>query len=141
MAPGTNIGAATPVSASGQDLEETLANKVTNDAAAFIRSIAEERGRNGDKLEETVRKGASFTATEAVDLHVVDFIASDEAMNLLRQLHGLEVETRSGILDSSIDGLGIESVDKNLLEHFLEFLADPDVAFLLLDHRRPGGGH
>jgi membrane-bound serine protease (ClpP class) len=77
MAPGTNIGAATPISGTGEDLGETLANKVTNDAAALIRSIAQERGRNQDKLEETVREAASFSAKQAVEFDVVDFIADD----------------------------------------------------------------
>lgn len=131
MAPGTNIGAATPVSASGDDLDETLANKITNDAAALIRSIAEERGRNAAKLEETVRRGASFTATQAVDLGIVDFIASD-VPDLLRQLHGRTVKTRSGEWVLDTDGLAARDLDKNLLEHFLEFIAQPDVAFLLL---------
>ena len=131
MAPGTNIGAATPVSASGDDLDETLANKVTNDAAALIRSIAEERGRNAAKLEETVRQGASFTATQAVDLGIVDFIASDE-QDLLGQLHGRSVKTRSGEWFLDTEGLDARDLEKNLLEHFLEFIAHPDVAFLLL---------
>ena len=131
MAPGTNIGAATPVSASGAEMGETLANKITNDAAALIRSIAEERGRNSAKLEETVRQGASFTATQAVELGMVDFIASDEG-DLLRQLHGRVVKTKSREWVLDTNGLTAESLDKNLLEHFLEFIADPDVAFLLL---------
>ena len=131
MAPGTNIGAATPVSASGDDLDETLANKITNDAAALIRSIAEERGRNAAKLEETVRQGASFTATQAVDLNMVDFIASD-VPDLLRQLHGRTVKTRSGEWVLDTDGVAARDLEKNLLEHFLEFIAQPDVAFLLL---------
>ena len=131
MAPGTNIGAATPVGASGEDLEETLATKVTNDAAAFIRSIAEERGRNGEKLEETVIEGASFTATEALDLDMIDFVASDQD-DLLSQLQGWEVETRSGTLTLDTGDLAVRGLEKNLLEHFLEFLANPDVAFLLL---------
>ena len=131
MAPGTNIGAATPVSASGRDMGETLANKITNDAAALIRSIAEERGRNSAKLEETVRQGASFTSTQAVELGVVDFIASD-VDDLLRQLHGRTVTTKSREWVLDTDGLTAENLDKNLLEHFLEFIADPDVAFLLL---------
>lgn len=131
MAPGTNIGAATPVSASGKDIGETLANKVTNDAAALIRSIAEERNRNGEKLEETVRQGASFTATEAAQLGMVDFIATD--MNdLIRQLDGLEVTTRSGPTTLQTEGLAARDLEKNMLEHFLEVLANPDVAFLLL---------
>lgn len=131
MSPGANIGAATPVSGSGRDLDETLATKATNDAAAWIRSIAEERGRNGAKLESTVREGASYTASEAVALGMVDFIATDEA-DLLRQLDGRVVKTRSREWTLETDGLALESLDQNLLEHFLEFLAHPDVAFLLL---------
>ncbi len=131
MAPGTNIGAATPVSATGQDIGETLANKVTNDAAALIRSIAAERGRNGEKLEETVRSGASFTAAEAVESGMVDFIAIDEA-DLLGKLDGREIRTKSATWTLDTDGLSIQSLEKSALEHFLEFLADPDVAFLLL---------
>ncbi len=131
MAPGTNIGAATPVSATGEDIGETLANKVTNDAAALIRSIAEERNRNGEKLEETVRLGASFTATEAVELGMVDFIATDTD-DLIRQLNGREVTTRSGSSTLQTEEITARDLEKNLLEHFLEFLANPDVAFLLL---------
>ena len=131
MAPSTNIGAATPVSATGQELDETLANKVTNDASALIRSIADERGRNGEKLEDTVRKGASFTASEAVDLNLVDFVATN-LDNLLAQLHGREVTTRSRTWTLDTNDLLLQDLDKNPLEHFLEFIANPDVAFLLL---------
>lgn len=131
MAPGTNIGAATPVSGSGEDIGETLANKVTNDAAALIRSIAQERGRNAQKLEETVRLAASFTATEAVDLGIVDFIASD-VNDLLRQLDGRQVTTPDRTFTLQTQDIAVRNLDKNLLEHFLEFLANPDVAFLLL---------
>ena len=67
MSPGTNIGAATPVSSTGQELEETLASKVENDAAALIRSIAQERGRNEEALEQTVREAAAFSANEALE--------------------------------------------------------------------------
>ena len=77
MAPGSNIGAATPVSATGQDLDETLASKVENDAAALIRSIAQERGtQRGTAGGNRPRKAASYTALEAVEGNVVDFIAS-----------------------------------------------------------------
>ena len=131
MAPGTNIGAATPVSASGQEMEETLSNKVTNDTAAFIRSIAEERGRNGEKLEETVTMGASFTASEAAALGMVDFVASDE-QDLLSQLDGRAVNTRSASWVLATGAVELEELQKSTLERFLEFLADPNVAFLLL---------
>jgi membrane-bound serine protease (ClpP class) len=131
MAPGTNIGAATPVSATGQDLNETLANKATNDAAALIRSIAQERGRNAEKLEETVREAASFTATEALELNVIDFIASD-LDDLLAQLNGQTVATSAGASTLDTRDLQLRRVDKSLLEHFLEFISNPNVSFILL---------
>lgn len=131
MAPGSNIGAATPVSSTGQDLDETLATKVENDAAALIRSIAQERGRNSELLEATVREAASYSAQEAVDGNVVDFMAEDLG-DLLAQLHGLTAETPRGPVDLDTVGLPIRELEKNLLETLLEFLADPNVSFLLL---------
>ena len=131
MAPGTNIGAASPVSATGEDLEETVASKATNDAAALIRSIAQERGRNEDKLEETVRQAASFTATEAVDHNVVDFIAED-LDDLLEQLQGREAETESGPQRLDVRGVEQRRFEKNVLEIFLEIISDPNVSFILL---------
>ena len=131
MAPGTNIGAATPVSGSGEELPETLADKVTNDAAAFIRSIAEERGRNAERLEETVVRAASFTASEAVEHNVVDFVARD-LDSLLSQLDGRTTETPSGSVTLQTADLGIQRVDKSFLDHFLDFISNPNIAFLLL---------
>ncbi len=131
MAPGTNIGAATPVSGSGEELPETLADKVTNDAAAFIRSIAEERGRNADKLEETVVRAASFTASEAVEHNVVNFVARD-LDSLLSQLDGQTAETPYGPVTLQTADLDIQRVDKRLLDHFLEFISNPNIAFILL---------
>ena len=131
MAPGSNIGAATPVSATGQDLDETLASKVENDAAALIRSIAQERGRNAELLEATVREAASYTAQEALDGNVVDFIA-DDMDSLLSQLHGRTAQTPAGPVTLDTEGLETRDLDKNLLENLLEFLADPNVSFLLL---------
>ena len=130
MAPGTNIGAATPVSGTGEELEETLASKVENDAAAFMRSIAQERGRNEDALEKTVREAASFSANEAVELNVVDFIA-DDLGDLLAQLDGRVVETAAGERTMETGGLTERRLNKNLLENFLEFISDPNVSFLL----------
>ena len=130
MAPGTNIGAATPISGTGEDLEDTLASKVENDAAALIRSIAQERGRNEDKLEETVRLASSFSAKEAVELNVVDFIA-DDLDDLLAQLNGRVVETAAGTRTLDTRDLSLRRVNKNLLENFLEFISDPSVSFIL----------
>ena len=130
MAPGTNIGAATPISGTGEDLEDTLASKVENDAAALIRSIAQERGRNEEKLEETVREASSFSAQEAVKLNVVDFIAAD-LDDLLAQLNGRVVETAAGSRTLDTRDLTRRRINKNLLENFLEFISDPNVSFIL----------
>ena len=131
MAPGSNIGAATPISGTGEDLEETLASKVENDAAALIRSIAQERGRNQDKLEETVRQAASFSAKEAVEFNVVDFIA-DDLDDLLDQLDGRVVETVAGPRTLDTRDLDRRGINKNLLENFLELISDPNISFILL---------
>ena len=133
MAPGTNIGAATPVSGTGQDLEETLASKVENDAAALIRSIAQERGRNQDALEKTVREAASFSAIEALELNIVDLIV-DDLDDLLLELDGREYqpfgEDQAKVAETR--GMELDRLEKNLLENFLEFISDPNVSFILL---------
>lgn len=131
MAPATNIGAATPVSATGEELNKTMASKATNDAAALIRSVAQKRGRNQEKLEETVRSAASFTANEAVELHVVDFIAKD-LDDLLAQLNGQVAETAAGPLTLDTSNLRRREVHTNLLEKILEFISDPNISFILL---------
>ena len=131
MAPGTNIGAASPVAAGGKDLPETLKSKATQDAAAFIRSIAEERGRNADALEQTVLKAVSYTASEALDNDIVDLIARDTP-DLLAKLHGKMVPLNGGEVVLETEGLAVREIKRTALEHFLGFLADPNVAFLLL---------
>ena len=115
MAPGTNIGA----------------SKVENDAAALIRSIAQTRGRNQDKLEDTVRTAASYSAQEALAGDVVDLIA-DDLDDLLAKIDGLTAETSTGIVVMETEGLPTRSFGKNILEHFLEFISDPNVSFILL---------
>jgi len=131
MAPGTNIGAAAPISSDGGDLEDTLASKVENDAAALIRSIAQTRGRNQDKLEATVRSAASYSAQEALADDVVDLIA-ENVDELLSKLDGLSVHTSLGTVVLETNGLEIRSFKKSILEHFLEVISDPNVSFLLL---------
>ncbi len=131
MAPGTNIGAASPIAASGQGLDDTLASKIENDTAALIRSIAQTRGRNQDKLEATVRSAASYSAQEALADNVVDLIA-DDLDDMLAKLDGLTADTSFGLVEMETAEIGTRSFEKNILEHFLEFISDPNVSFILL---------
>ena len=131
MAPTTNIGAASPVGPSGEDLPDTLASKATQDAAAFIRSIADERGRNADALEQTVLEAVSYSASEALEIDIIDLIARDLG-NLLDQIDGLTVLVRDQAVVLDTSGLSLHVVERTLVERFLGFLADPNIAFLLL---------
>ena len=131
MAPGSNIGAATPVSGSGEDIGETLADKVTNDAAALIRSVAEERGRNPDALEQTVRAAASYTASEALAADVIDLLA-DDLSDLLAQLDGQTVATVAGERTLKLENYDLQPVKMQWRERFVDFIANPNIAFLLI---------
>ncbi len=131
MAPGTNIGAASPVGGGGEDLPETLKSKATQDTAAFMRSIAEERGRNSEKLEQMVLSAVSFTASEALDDNIIDLIAEDME-GLIAQLDGMIVSLTSGEVTLATDGLDVREIEKTLVERFISILADPNIAFLLL---------
>ena len=129
--PAPTIGAATPVSGSGEDIGETLADKVTNDAAALIRSIAEERGRNPDPLEETVRSAASYSASEALEARIVDLIAAD-LPDLLTQLDGRAVVTAAGERTLQLTDTDVQEVKMRWNERFVDFIANPNIAFLLI---------
>ena len=131
MAPGTNIGAASPVTITGGDLPDTLGIKITNDAASLIRSIAETRGRNADRLEDMVRLGVANTAGEAVESGIVDFLAED-VEDLLQKLDGRLVKTSEGDYELSTKDLELDEVTMTTLEKFLQLLANPTLAFFLL---------
>ncbi len=130
MAPGTNIGAASPVSAGGEDIPETLARKVNEDTRAFIRSIAEKRDRNAQALEDTVTRARSYSAGEAVEIEVVDFMAGD-LRDLLEKVDGQTAETAAGPAVLRTEGAGVREIKPTLLNNFLGVLADPNLAFLL----------
>ena len=131
MAPGTNIGAASPIAAGGADLPETLAKKINEDTRAFIRSIAVARGRNSQALEETVTIASSYSAAEAIELNVVDIIAADLA-DLLVQLDGRTAQTASVSVVLRTKNADVREIKRTLLEMFLGVLADPNLAFVLL---------
>ena len=136
MAPNTSIGAATPIDASGGDIEGALGRKVTNDAVAYIRGIAELRGRNADWAEKAVREAAAVNENEAVSLDVVDFVATG-LDDLLRQADGREAEVAietGGLRAVTLRTAGADTTENgtNIFEELLYRIADPDVAFLLL---------
>jgi membrane-bound serine protease (ClpP class) len=130
MAPGTNIGAATPISLQGP-MDSTLARKATSDAAAFARTVAQQRGRNAKWAEEAVRKAVAASETEAVDLGVVDFVASS-LDDLLEQTDGTEI-TRQGV-DVTLElwGLPRDTIQPTLRQKLLAVLVDPNVAYILM---------
>jgi len=132
MAPGTVIGSATPIDASGSDIEGDLGNKVKENAAAKIREYAELRGRNAEWGESAVLQGKSAAATEAVELNVVDFLA-DDLNDLLAAADGLPVVLASG-QQATVETAGAPIVfnDTNFIEDLLNVIADPNLAFLLL---------
>jgi membrane-bound serine protease (ClpP class) len=131
MAPATNIGAAAVVGAGGEDLPETLSRKATEDAAALIRSIADRRGRPAAPLEATVREATSYSAGEAVELEIADLVSPSLA-RLLAQLDGRMLAGADGVVPVHTAGAEIHTVEMNLFERILSFLADPNIAFLLI---------
>jgi membrane-bound serine protease (ClpP class) len=130
MAPGTNIGAAHPVTI-GEQMDSTMATKVTNDAAAFIRTISEKRNRNVLWAEDAVRKSISITETEALHQHVIDTIASS-IPELLEKIDGREIQTSAGTHVLRTRTASISLVEKSVQQKLLEILSDPNIAYLFL---------
>jgi membrane-bound serine protease (ClpP class) len=130
MAPGTSIGAASPVLATGEDVPKTLQDKVFNDAAAKIKSIAHERGRNVEWAESAVRQAASASASEAVDLNVVDGVAST-IDDVLSQANGRQVEVGDTPVTLELTGAAIRTLEMNPFQGFLHLLSDPNITAVL----------
>lgn len=135
MAPGTNIGAASPVTIGGgggePDSGSTMANKMFNDTAAFARTIAERRGRNVEWAESAVRDAASVTETEAVELGVVDFVATG-IEDAIAQSDGREVEVRNEVHTLALEGARLVHRALPLRYRLLSYLANPNVAYILM---------
>jgi membrane-bound serine protease (ClpP class) len=131
MAPSTNIGAASVVGSGGEDLPDTLDKKVTEDTTAFIRSIAAERDRNADALEATVLDATAYSAREAVEIGIADEIATDIGA-LLLSLDGRVLDGAAGPRIVVTEGAPIDNVGMSLVEKLLAFIADPNIAFLLI---------
>lgn len=130
MAPATNIGSASAVTATGGDIGGTLGEKIENDAAAFIRALAESHGRDGALAERLVTEAENVTAQEALDQGLIDLIAGDEDA-LLSQLDGLRVKGPKQVtLDTT--GLELEQREMPFQYEALQLLVNPTIAFLLL---------
>jgi membrane-bound serine protease (ClpP class) len=130
MAPGTNIGASTPVQGSGGDIEGAMGEKVKSFTASFAKAIATRRGRNVEWAERAVREAVSATDEEALALHVVDLVASD-VRDLLRKASGREVTIGGSARKLALADARIVTVEMRLKQRVLDLLADPNIAYLL----------
>jgi len=131
MAPATNIGAAHPVAAGGGQMDKEMSKKVENDAAAFARSIATERGRNVEWAERAVRSSVSATEREAVKLKVVDLVA-DSVPDLLAKIDGRVVKTPKGSVTLATRDAAVTPIPVGFRDRFLALITDPNVAYILM---------
>ena len=130
MAPATNIGAASPV-ALGGGADKTMMKKVENDAAAFIRTVALERGRNADWAEKAVRQAVAITEREAVKLKVVDLVA-DSIPDLLDKIDGRTVKLPKRTTTLATKGAPVRPIEIGFRDRFLNVITDPNVAYVLM---------
>jgi len=131
MAPGTNIGAAHPVSIGGGEVPSTMDEKITNDTVAFARSIAAQRGRNGDWLEDSIRKSVSITAEEAYALNVIDLVA-DDLPALLKKLDGWETMRKGTTRTLRTAGAEQRTILPGWQHQVLRSISNPNIAYILL---------
>ncbi len=132
MAPGTNTGAAHPVTLGGEKMDDVMKAKLENDSAALMRSVVEKRGRNVEVAESGVRASKSFTEAEALRDHLIDVVAANE-QDLLQQVDGRTVTRFNGsqvVLHTA--GKPVHELSMTLKQRILSALMDPNVAFALL---------
>ncbi|MDQ6903903.1 MAG: nodulation protein NfeD [Bacteroidota bacterium] len=130
MAPGTNIGAAHPVYLQGSP-DSIMNLKGTNDAAAFIRTIAEKRHRNVQWAEESVRKSVAITDEEAIQANVIDYIANDDR-ELLIQIDGKKMEVLGGTKILNTKNASIQGNQMGFFQKVLDKLSDPNISYMLM---------
>lgn len=131
MAQGTNIGAAHPVALGGKKMDKEMSKKVENDAVAYIKSIANKRGRNAEWAEEAVRKSVAIPAEEALEKKVIDIIARD-LDELLEKLDGREIETTEGKIRLVTKGAQVQMINMGLRSQILNTLSNPNIAYILM---------
>jgi membrane-bound serine protease (ClpP class) len=132
MAPGTNTGAAHPVMFGGGKIDEVMKQKIENDSAALMRSVAGKRGRNVEIAESAVRESKSFTEEEALKNHLIDIVASSE-QELFQQIQGKTFKRFNGQeLKLDLVGQVVRPYEMTLKQKILSFIMDPNIAFILL---------
>lgn len=132
MAPGTNTGAAHPVSAFGGKMDDVMKEKIENDSAAFMRSFVSQRGRNVAVAESAVRQSKSFTDQEGLSQKLIDYIAPSEE-DLFKQLQGKPVKRFNGqVVILNLVGEQVRDYRMTLRQQILDFFMDPNMAFILL---------
>ena len=150
MAPGTNLGAATPVQIGSPGLPQLpddkakkeegesaplpgtpMERKIVNDAVAYIQSLAQLRGRNAEWAEKAVREGASLSATDALEMDVIDIVATSVS-DLLTQAHGLELEVGNAVQTLDNEGLAVYHHPVDWRSEFLAVITDPNIAYVLM---------
>ena len=130
MTPGTTIGAASPVDAGGNDLRETIKAKASQDAAALLRGIAAQRGRNSEALEKTIFEASSYSAEEALELGVVDLNVRDVS-DLIAKLDGTEIEVQGTTVTLATSQASVELLEVTPVQRFQGWLANPHLVFIL----------
>src|SRR5436853_2319726 len=132
MAPGTNTGSAHPVTIGGGKMDDVMKEKLENDAAALMRSVASKRGRNVEVAESAVRESKSFTEQEALSQKLIDYIAPSEE-DLFKQMQGKTVKRFNGQTETlNLVGEPVRTFDMTLKQRILAFIMDPNIAFILL---------
>jgi membrane-bound serine protease (ClpP class) len=131
MAPGTNIGAAHPVTAGGKDIEKTMSEKVVNDMASYGRGIAQDKGKNAEWIEKAIRESVSITADEAVEKNVVDLVAAN-VDELLVLLDGREITLREGKVTLKTKDLSKTYYRPGFRDKVLKIISDPNIAYILM---------
>jgi len=131
MAPGTNIGAAHPVSGGGGEVKGVMGEKLENFTASFGETIAQKRGRNTEWAIQAVRKSVSITEKEALKKNVIDIVATN-LDDLLKQADGKKVEVGEREVTLAVKGARVDRFDMSLKEHVINVLSDPQIAYLLL---------
>ena len=131
MAPATNIGAAHPVAVGGGGPDKEMMKKIENDAAAFARTIATERGRNAEWAEKAVRSSVSVTEREALKLNIVDLVA-DNLTDLLAKVDGRTVKTAKGTVTLQTKEAPVKKIEVKFRDRFLALISDPNIAYILM---------